>query len=89
MGLRPTGKVVVWCRLSCIEIWERVRPYRKLQNATASPLMTRQIVPQPPSDAKDNYVSPAAHRRLQRLEQQLQENQRQQLGLMLYPTDKT
>ena len=75
--------------LSCIEVWERARPYRKLQDATASPLMTRQIVPQAPSDAKDNYVSPAAHRRLQRLEQQLQENQRQQLGLMRYPTEET
>lgn len=75
--------------LSCIEVWERVRPYRKLQDATASPLMTRQTVPQPPSDAKDNYISPAAQRRLQRLEQQLQENQRQQLGLMRYPTEET
>lgn len=73
--------------LKSIEIWERSKPYRKLQEATAAPLLTRQCTPKAPTDSGKFHFSAAASRRLQRLERQLEESQRKQLGLMQYPTD--
>ena len=73
--------------LALVEIWERGKPYRKICDATAAPLITRQCVPKPPADAGKTTYSAAAARRVQRLEDQLQEKQRQQLGLIIYPTE--
>jgi transposase InsO family protein len=73
--------------LAQIEVWERAKPYRKVCDATASPLLTRQCDPKPPADSGKVHYSAAALRRIQRLEDQLQDSQRQQLGLMQYPTE--
>jgi hypothetical protein len=73
--------------LTMIEIWERNKPYRKICQATAAPLLTRQCDPKPPADCGKGKESPAARRRVQCLEAKLEENQRQQLGLMHYPTE--
>lgn len=73
--------------LAQIEIWDSHKPYKKLCDSTATPLFTRQCNPTPPADAGQSKQSPAALRRIQRLETKLQENQRQQLGMMRYPTN--
>lgn len=73
--------------LALIEIWERAKPYRKVCEATASPLVTRQCTPKAPADSGKIHHSAAADRLIRRFEEQLQASQRQQLGLMSYPTN--
>jgi hypothetical protein len=74
--------------LTKVEIWATHKPYKKLGEATASPLMTRQCHPTPPTDSGNPKSSSAALRRMEELEAKLQVSQRQQLGLMHYPTEQ-